>query len=178
MIRRARSPILRATERAFRAPRVAPSALVAPTLFVAAFASACAGGELPTALAADPSNDAALGGLVATLDAWNELSGAPAFSLRLANAGEVTLEDVRVVIDDAFGAPLGDLETYRGALNGTRPVGASTLEPGDAHEFVFSHDTSNAHTLRDADDAPMSARVPERITVECANGSASWTVVR
>jgi len=63
VIRRARSPILRATERAFRAPRVAPSALVAPTLFVAAFASACAGGELPTALAADPSNDAALGGL-------------------------------------------------------------------------------------------------------------------
>lgn len=162
--------------------RFVRAAIVASALFVATSASACAGGEIPTALAADPSNDAALRGLVPTLEAWTELSGAPAFSLRIANTGETTFENVRVVIDDGFAAPLGDLETYRGALDGTRPVGTSTLEPGDAHEFVFSHDTSNGHTLRDADDAPLSARVPERITIECTVdetvGSASWSVVR
>ena len=138
----------------------------------------CSGGEVPTALVPEASNAAALAGLSPTFSAWKELSGAPAFSLRLANDGDAAIEDVRLVLDDTHAAALTDLRLYRGVVSGTATPADSTLDPGESHEFVFSHDTSNFHALRDADDAPLQPTLPERITVRSAAGAASWSVQR
>ena len=65
------------------------------------------------------------------------------YGLRLVNSTDRDLNDVRLTINDAWSAHLGQLEQYRGFREGTDVVRHDRLKAGESIELLFSHDVSN-----------------------------------
>ena len=142
---------------------------------VAAFVCSCGTASQPLDLLAD--SQAPLSYLELTCEVSSEPSGAKALALEIHNPSVHTIDEVRVVIDGIYSAALEDLRTYLGFWSGSRPLGRSSIRPGETLLFPFSHDITNHALMKSEQGASLPTDViPSRITILSRGQSGDWRV--
>ncbi len=135
------------------------------------------GGSHPLQLRADPGNPNSLALVEVYLwDRSSAFGGTGEFTLVVVNRNEGSIDDIELVFDGSWRAPLEDL---RIPGEPAQLFERSDLRPGQALLFLFTPEVGNHGVFQDATGASLpSDRLPGHIAVESAQGSAGWNVLR
>ncbi|MEE2941310.1 MAG: hypothetical protein VX460_13055 [Planctomycetota bacterium] len=99
-----------------------------------------------------------------------------AWAVTVTNAGEAAVDDLVLVLDEEWSAPIRRLRVDRspGASGAELPAG---LAAGERLVVRDSHDITNHHVLRDLADTPYpSDQVPRTVGFESAGSRGVWRV--
>jgi hypothetical protein len=97
--------------------------------------------------------------------------------LRIRNPAESTVDGVEVTLNKAYSAQLAELRVYRGFVDGSPPLGRSTILAGETLEFVFSHDITNYNRMHDDQGRAMPNSIAlTQIELTSALGRGAWSV--
>ena len=99
-----------------------------------------------------------------------------AWAVTVTNAGEAAVDDLVLVLDEEWSAPIRRLRVDRspGASGAELPAG---LAAGERLVVRDSHDITNHHVLRDPADTPYpSDQVPRTVGFESAGSRGVWRV--
>jgi len=106
----------------------------------------------------------------------DRLGAGVAWSVTVTNVGETQVDDLVLVLDEAWSAPIQRLRLDRvGSDSGVEhPAG---LIAGETLVVRSSHDITNHHLLRNAADEPYPPdRVPRVVGLESAGSRGVWRV--
>ena len=99
-----------------------------------------------------------------------------AWAVTVTNAGEAAVDDLVLVLDEEWSAPIRRLRVDRSsdASGAELPAG---LAAGESLVVRDSHDITNHHVLRDPANTPYpSDRVPRTVGLESAGSRGVWRV--
>ena len=99
-----------------------------------------------------------------------------AWAVTVTNAGDAAVDDLVLVLDEEWSAPIRRLRVDRSsdASGAELPAG---LAAGESLVVRDSHDITNHHVLRDPANTPYpSDRVPRTVGLESAGSRGVWRV--
>ena len=99
-----------------------------------------------------------------------------AWAVSVTNAGEAAVDDLVLVLDEEWSAPIHRLRVDRspGAEGAELPAG---LAAGESLVVRDSHDITNHHVLRDPANTPYPQdQVPRTVGLESAGSRGVWRV--
>ena len=95
--------------------------------------------------------------------------------LRIRNPSDQVVEDVRLIFAGGYSVTLADLIVTGGFWDGTHALARSSILPRDELEFIFSHDVSNHHVVRnDLGESLPRTTVPSVFGIESTQGYGAW----